>query len=307
MGNRMLLRHLTCFLAVAEHRGFTRAATALHVSQPALSQQIRQLEASLGAQLFDRSGRHTRLTDAGEAWLIYARRVMQDLEEGRRAIHDVEDLQRGSLRVAMTPTFTTYFMGPLVAAFYQHYPNITLTMREMPQDRMEALLLNDELDAGIAFSDVGSEDVVATPLFSETLALVVGRHHPLAEQRRVKLDALNQQALILLSEEFATREQIDRYCRQHHVQPKIQMEANSISAVLTVIQRTQLATLLPAAIVRDRDDLVAVELMPLLLERTACLLQHKAAWQSAAARAFSVLTLQIAGELKAGTAHVYQV
>lgn len=123
-------------------------------------------------------------------------------------------------------------------------------MREMAQQRMEALLLNDELDAGIAFADSGSRDIVATPLFSETLALVVGRHHPLAGQRRMKLEALNQQSLILLSEEFATRGQIDSYCRQHGIQPTVHMEANSISAVLTVIQHTQLATLLPAAIVR---------------------------------------------------------
>lgn len=112
----MLLRHLTCFLAVAEHRSFTRAATALHVSQPALSQQIRQRRAA-GRLLFDRSGRQIRLTDSGEVWLTYARRVLQELEEGKRALLDVEDLQRGTLRVAMTPTFTTYFMGPLVAAF----------------------------------------------------------------------------------------------------------------------------------------------------------------------------------------------
>jgi LysR family cyn operon transcriptional activator len=81
MGKMMLLRHIHYFLAVAEHRGFTRAATALHVSQPALSQQIRQLEESLGAQLFDRSGRHIQLTDAGEAWLGYAKNALRSLEE----------------------------------------------------------------------------------------------------------------------------------------------------------------------------------------------------------------------------------
>ncbi len=84
----MLLRQLSYFIAVAEHCGFSRAAAALHVSQPALSQQIRQLEAMLEVQLFDRSGRRIRLTDAGEIWLEYARRALRDLEEGRRALHD---------------------------------------------------------------------------------------------------------------------------------------------------------------------------------------------------------------------------
>lgn len=108
----MLSKCINYFLAVAEHRSFTRAATALYVSQPALSQQIRRLEESLGTQLFDRTGRVTCLTDAGKVYFRYARRAQQDLEEGKRAIHDVVDLSCGSLRVAITPTFTTYLVGP---------------------------------------------------------------------------------------------------------------------------------------------------------------------------------------------------
>ena len=107
----MLPRHLNYFIAVAEHGGFTRAAAILHVSQPALSQQIRQLEETLGVRLFDRSGRNTCLTDAGKVWLIYARRALRELAEGQRALHDVDDLQRGTLRVAMMPTFTHYFIN----------------------------------------------------------------------------------------------------------------------------------------------------------------------------------------------------
>lgn len=227
----MLLRHIHYFLAVAEHRGFTRAATALHVSQPALSQQIRQLEESLGAQLFDRSGRHIQLTDAGEAWLGYAKNALRSLEEGKRAIHDVEDLSRGSLRVAVTPTFTSWLIGPLMARFYARYPNITLALQEMSQEKMEELLLNDELDIGIAFDDVHSADIDVLPLLKESLALMVSESHPLAQQECVALSHLNNERLILLSEEFATREQIDRYCRQRDLHPQIVIEANSIGTV----------------------------------------------------------------------------
>ncbi len=115
----MLLRHIRYFLAVAEQGNFTRAAEALHVSQPTLSQQIKQLEDALGAPLFDRSGRAVRLTDAGEAWMRYARLALQDLDAGARAIHDVATLARGHLRLAMTPTFTAYLVGPTIDAFYQ--------------------------------------------------------------------------------------------------------------------------------------------------------------------------------------------
>ncbi|MBS9434696.1 transcriptional regulator CynR [Photorhabdus hainanensis] len=288
----MLLRHINYFLAVAEHHSFTRAATALHVSQPALSQQIKQLEETLGAQLFDRTGRAMRLTDAGEVYFRYARRALQDLEEGKRAIHDVADLSRGSLRVAVTPTFTTYLIGPLVKSFHNLYPNITLTVREMSQERIEELLVDDELDVGIAFDEIHSPDIDAQRLLVETLALVVGKEHPLAKCRTMSLKALNNESLVLLTSEFATRKQIDRYCRQNDICPRVLMEANSLSAVIEIIRHTSLATLLPAKIACDREELVSIVLTPSLLQRTAVLMQRKGAYQTAAARAFIELALE---------------
>lgn len=282
----MLERHTHYFLAVAEHHGFTRAAAALHVSQPALSQQIRQLEEMLAVQLFDRSGRTIRLTDAGEVYLRYARSALQALEEGKRAIHDVEDLSRGSLRVAVTPTFTAWFIGPLLAEYHTRYPNVTLQLQELSQDKIEEMVVNDELDVGIAFDQVHSADIDAQPLLTENLALVVANHHPLAVQASVDLSVLNDEKLILLNAEFATREQIDRYCLHAGLRPQILMEANSISAVLELVRRTGLSTLLPAPIAEQSHDLQAISLTPQLLERTAVLLQRKGAWRTAAARAF---------------------
>lgn len=294
----MLDRNIHYFIAVAEHQGFTRAATALHISQPALSQQIRQLEETLGVQLFDRSGRVVRLTDAGEVYLRYARSALQALEEGKRAIHDAEDLSRGSLRIGVTPTFTAYFIGPLIAAFYARYPHISVQLYEMAQDKIEERLVNDELDVGIAFDDVHSPDIESQPLLTETLALVVAKRHPLAQQRSVELRILNDEKLILLSAEFATREQIDRYCRLAGLRPQVLMEANSITAVLELVRRTSLSTLLPEAIAPQSEDLQAISLTPSLLERTAVLMQRAGAWRSAAARAFVAMAQEEASRIK---------
>src|SRR5579859_1285934 len=114
----MLLRHIRYFLAVAEQRSFTRAADALHVSQPTLSQQIRQLEETLGVQLFDRSGRTVQLTEFGEVYARHARAALHELDTGQRALHDVADLGSGSLRLAMMPTFAAYLSGSLIDAFH---------------------------------------------------------------------------------------------------------------------------------------------------------------------------------------------
>jgi LysR family cyn operon transcriptional activator len=282
----MILRHIKYFLAVAEHQSFTRAAASLYVSQPALSQQIKQLEETLGTTLFDRSGRNVKLTDAGEVYSRYAHRALQDLEEGRRAIHDVQNLSRGALRIAITPTFTTYLIGPLIKAFYNLHPNITLSVQEMSQEQMEKQLLDDKFDVGIAFADVHSADIVSQILLIETLALVVNNNHPLAKHQAIDLQTLSEQSLVLLSHEFITRGQIERYWRQHDIQPNVLMEANSLSAVIEIVRHTQLTTLLPSNIVSNRDELVAIALAPSLLQRTAVLLQRKGAYQSVAAEAF---------------------
>ncbi|MCX3880691.1 LysR substrate-binding domain-containing protein, partial [Stenotrophomonas maltophilia] len=147
------------------------------------------------------------------------------------------------------------------------------------QERTVPMLLEDELDVGLAFADSRPQETAVQPLLTETLALAVSRAHPLAGERDLQLQALDAQPLILLSSEFATREQIDRYCRLHRLEPDVRLEANSIGAVLSVILMTTLATLLPAAIAGQFDDVAAIELRPALLPCTACLLQRQGAGQ----------------------------
>lgn len=283
----MLLRHIRYFLAVAEQGNFTRAADVLHVSQPTLSQQIKQLEASLNAQLFDRSGRTVTLTDAGMAWKHYAERALQDLQAGARAIHDAEDLQRGALRLAMTPTFTSYLTGQVVVEFYRRYPGIRLELSEMTQDKIEILLAQDQLDLGIAFEPVQSADIVSTPLFQETLNLMVGEGHPLAGGRKkLSLDDFAQQPLVLLNGDFATRQFIDQFYQQISVRPRVVMEANTISAIIEMVRGGQLATILPQAIASTDRQLHSLQLETPITVRQAVLLQRKDAYRSAAVRAF---------------------
>ncbi|MFI0780193.1 transcriptional regulator CynR [Streptomyces sp. NPDC021212] len=287
------LRHLRYLLAVAEHGSFTRAAESLHISQPTLSQQIRQMERVVGAQLLDRTGRAVRLTDAGEAYLHYARRALQELAAAERAVHDVADLSRGSLRLAVTPTFTTYLIGPLAGQLHACHPHISLSIREMTQDRIESALLADDLDLGIAFHGSHLPGITAENLFTETLGLVVGTHHPDTDRTApLPVRELEGRPLALLSSDFVTRRHIDAYFDRHRTTPHIAVEANSIHAVTEIVRRTPLASVLPAAIARDHSHLRPVPLDPPLPERTVALLRRSDAYQSAAARAFVRLTRQ---------------
>ncbi|GAA2424162.1 transcriptional regulator CynR [Streptomyces mauvecolor] len=282
------LRHLRYLLAVAEHGNFTRAAEELRISQPTLSQQIKQLERTVGVQLLDRSGRAVRLTDAGETYAHYARSALRDLAAAERAVLDTADLSRGSLRLAVTPTFTAYLVGPLVAELHTRHPGIALDVRELAQDRIEAALLADELDLGIAFDGPHLPGIEAAALFTETLGLVVGAPAPGHGELAVR--DLAERQLALLSGDFATRGHIDAYLGHHHVTPRIAVEANSIQALTEIVRRTPLATVLPDAVTHDHPHLAPVALDPPLPARTVALLRRESAYRSAAARAFTRLT-----------------
>ena len=286
-----MLRQIRYLTAVVEHQNFTRAAEALHLSQPTLSQQIKQLEKSLQVQLLDRSGRTVRLTDAGANYLSYARRALRELDAGTRAVHDVQDLSRGSLRLAMTPTFTAYLIGPLVERFSTLYPGITLSVRELTQDRIEAELAADTVDLGIAFAPSRSSEIQTQALFVETLALVVGNNHPRAgAQEPMDLRELAQENLVLLSGDFATRRHIDLHFQNHGISPRTTIEVDSISAIVEIIRRTHFATVLPEAIAREQPGLHRVDLAPPIAHRTAALLSRKGAYVSAASHAFTKIS-----------------
>ncbi|MGW0064189.1 transcriptional regulator CynR [Streptosporangium sandarakinum] len=284
------LRHLRYLLAVAEHGNFTRAAQELHISQPTLSQQIRQLERTVGAQLLDRTGRTVRLTDAGAVYTDHARRALRDLAAAERAVHDVQDLSRGHLRLGVTPTFTAYLVGPLTAEFHTRHPAINLTLTETTQDRIEAALLADDLDLGIAFAGPHLPGVIATALFTETLSLVTSTPRVQAMPNPLPVHALKDEQLALLSGDFATRSHIDAYFTHHRATPRITVEANSIQALTEIVQRTHLATVLPDAITHDHPHLTPVPLNPPLPTRTVTLLHRENAYQSAATCAFIHLT-----------------
>jgi len=289
----MLLRHLRYLLAVADHGGFTRAAEALHVSQPTLSQQIRQLEESLGVELFDRTSRSVRPTDAGEAYIECARRVLVELEAGKRALHDVKDLSRGSLRLAMTPSFMAYLVGPLVRDYVARYPGIHLEIFELSMDDIEAGLADDSLDIAIAFAPVRSPDIECIPAFVETLGVMVGREHPLYGSTAVFTPAdIAQLDFALLTPDFITRLSIDEYFRQHGITPKVQIEVNSVSSLLEVIRHAPIATMLPEAIATEDRALRRLRVESEAPQRGAALLRRKNNYHSAAAVAFMEMVLE---------------
>ena len=286
-------RSLQYLVAIAEYGSYTRAAEALHVSQPTLSQQIKQLEESLQSPLLDRSGRSVQLTNAGEIYLRHARRAWGELDGGARAIHDVQNLSRGSLRLGWTP-ITDYLTCSLLENFNGLYPGININTLEMPQDDIEVSVAESRIDIGIVFSKpfaatARPNELETAVLFEEKLCVAVGKTHPRAKQReRMSVQNLGQESLALLNNDFALRRHVDNYCSEHEIEPRFAIESNSLSAIISLIKHRPLATILPLSIVRQQS-LHAINLSPEMQRKEITLIYRKGGYKSPATIAFSEL------------------
>lgn len=295
--NTLFPRSIRYLMAVATHQSFTRAAEVLYVSQPTLSQQIKQLEDLLDVQLLDRSGRAVRLTAAGEVYLHHARRALGELDAAKRAIHELNDLSRGSIRLGMTP-ITDYLTTTLLEQFNARYPGITVSTLEMPQDAIKDALAEDRVDIGIAFSSTlsteqSSDEIDSNVLFSETLNLTVGKDHRLAGQNRpLSKHALEQEPLVLFNTDYELRRHIDLYCHDHGIRLPIAIEATSLSVIVEIVRLGRLATILPVTIACAQHGLHSIALLPELPHHTVSLICRKGAHKSPACYAFAEMAAE---------------
>lgn len=256
---------------------------------------MRQLEEQLRVQLLDRSGRSVRPTDAGELYLLHARRALRELEAAERAIHEVRDLSRGRLRLGMTPTFTCYLVGALVDPFNQRYPGIELSLEELPQDALEAALIDDRLDLGVAFSEPGSVEIDSQPLYLERLGLVLGRNTRRRTRRwpPQRWRSCRWRCCATTSPRAGT----STLTCASKVTARVALEANSISAIVDVVRRGRLASILPEAVARQQAGLRCVALRPALPTRQVALFWRQGSHPGAARLAFQALALELGAEL----------
>lgn len=293
----MIPRNLMYLRAVHEHGSFTRAAQALNVSQPTLSQQIKQLEELLDSQLLDRTGRQVRLTDAGEIYLRHVSRALSELSAGTRAIKDVQDLTRGMLRLGWTP-ITNCLTCSLLAAYKRQFPGISIKAVEIPQIELEAAVMSGTVDIGIAFSEPAlsmrqSNTIESFTLFEDNLCFAIGVGHELAG-RQIPIDATEQAQLHLglLSADFALRRMVDEYFSEQDIEPKVVMESNSHNAIVEVVRLGSLATVLPIKLVVSCEGFQPLAATMPLPRHKVCLIWHQGRYMSAAARAFRDLGIK---------------
>lgn len=288
----MELSQLRSFLQVAAEGSVTRAAEALFLTQPAVTQQIHNLEAELGMLLFERTGRGMRLTPAGEAFREYVRRSLALLDEARQVIGDLEQGISGRLVVGAGVTTSIFRLPGWLREFREQYPAVDVVVRTGRSREIAALALAREIDLGLVTSPVDHPDLRVTELFEEEIVLV-GAH---TEQ---SVD-LTMTPLILFPQGTGFREYLDHVFLAAGIRPRVKMETDSVEAIKSFVTVGLGLSFLPLSAVETEIASGSlrrcqIDALPPLTRRTAVIYRHDR-YRSIAARAFLRIVGNEAGE-----------
>lgn len=235
----MQFHQLEYFVAVAGTRHFTRAAAQVHVAQPSLSQQIRSLERELGAELFHRARGHISLTDAGEALLPLAQRILADAETARREVQEVAQLRRGRVRLGATPSLCASLVPDVLRLFHDRYPGVELLVHEDASLDLVRTLAAGELDLALVITPLPapSPALATTELLREELVAVSTASAPApGTDGRLTVEDLRDQPLVMFRRGYDLRELTVAACRAAGFEPDFTVEGGEMDAVLGFVR-----------------------------------------------------------------------
>ena len=226
-------------LAVAEHGSLTEAASALGVTQPALSRRIQQLEEDLGLQVFDRSRKGMALTELGRLIHREARELVDRYERMRRSVRAHLNLEAGTVRLGGGATAVSFLVPDAIAKFRGDYPGVTFQVKEAGSREIEQDVRDERLELGIVTLPVSTDELTTRPLRRDEIVLVAGDEHPLARRRTVPASALRDEELVGFEAGSSIRLIIDNALREAGVEMNVVMELRSIPAILQMVAATK--------------------------------------------------------------------
>lgn len=240
----MLTAQIEAFLETARQGNLSRAAEALHVTQPALTARLHGLEAELGGPLFVRGRRGMALTDAGRAFLPYAERAIAALDEGASLLRGLEQGNAGELVLGAAPAVSTYVLPGLLLRFAERHPGVRLSVRTGHSEQIVEMALRREIDLGL-IRELRHPDIESRVLYEDELVLVVNDRHPFADRRTVDIDELSRARLIMFDRTSSYYDLTNALFREAGVAPNGVMELDNIDAAKQMVGHGLGVALLP--------------------------------------------------------------
>jgi DNA-binding transcriptional LysR family regulator len=231
------LRHLRCFLAVAEELHFARAAERLHIEQSPLSRAIKELEEELGTPLFLRTTRSTRLTHAGKLFLEHVPRVFTALQQARDSVKAAANGFRSQLRMALSDGIAPSRFSSLLALCRQEEPEVEIRLSEVSLSQQLKGLHDDLYDVGFAQSNEVGDGIVAVPAWSDPLVVAVPERHPILSHKRIPLEELLRYPLVLCDPQACEghARQVERFLRQAEAEPLVVEQVASCDLMMALV------------------------------------------------------------------------
>ncbi len=231
----MDLRQFRAVVAVADRRHFTRAAADLHIAQPALSQQVRRLEAELGLELFRRTSRSVALTQAGELILPRARRILAEVDGIAADLGALRGVVSGQVAIGSMQSLGPFDLPGLMAAFHRDHPGVDLLLREATTRRMRAMLAADELDLAVLTLSEEPPGLESRLIYEEDLVLALRPGHPLAARRRVSPARLPAEPWVFFAPGSGLRTLTEQVLEAAGITPRARFESNELTRVRALV------------------------------------------------------------------------
>jgi DNA-binding transcriptional LysR family regulator len=250
------LRDIRAFVTVANAGNFTRAAARLHLSQPALTVQIRRLEETVGARLFDRNSRTVALTQTGRELLPLLQRSLDDMERLLRDARALGDGSSGTVRLACLPTFAASALPDLIQAFRKRVPQAQFQIRDVVASTVNALVRNEEADIGLTGGDTFDAALEVLVEGADRLVVVCPKDHALARKRRVSVSDVAASPLVLTAQGTSVRSVVDAALEQAGCAPEIACEPTYMMTAVAMVRGGLGVTILPATareVLAERD------------------------------------------------------
>ena len=284
----MDLNELEVFQVVAAEHSFSRAATRLHRTQPAISQAIRRLERELGERLFDRSSKSGRLTEAGTILIDYAERLTRLRNEAEHAVRELQELRHGRVTIGVNEA-AVHILLPIVEQFREAHPSAQVEMRRVPSRQIPGEVLNRSLDFGFVTFEPAERGLLSVRLGVDELVMLAHPQHPLAGRRQITMEEFGRQTVIAHNDYSPRRERVLRLFEEQQAPINIQISLASLDGIKRAVEMGLGVALLPRRCALSeiaRKQLVAVRVPKLGMPRDLRLVHRRTGEVSHVAAAF---------------------
>ena len=281
----MDLYQLEYFLEAARQRSFTRAAAKLNLAQAALSEQMRKLEAELGAKLFNRGRLETTLTPAGETLRLHAEALLAQAGMARRAVGDLVAMKGGRLAVGAIPSVSACLLPSVVAAFRRKHPQVELALHEGTSEAVAHWVESGRIELGVVQLPAPGDAFEVTPLLDESFVLLVPKAHALARRRMPKLAELAKESFVFYK--GRARDVAQAACRSAGFEPRTACESGELETIRSLVAADLGVALLPELAARGAvPGCAVVRLGGVPIRRSVALLQRRGQELSPSAQSF---------------------